>query len=65
MFRSAQTLRMRCAVCLKFPCTARDVLRSRGREFYETGTQRSQRWQILLKITETLWKNSLIIAKDV
>jgi hypothetical protein len=28
------------AVCLKFPCTARDVLRSGGREFYNTGKLR-------------------------
>jgi hypothetical protein len=34
------------AVCLKFPCTACGVPRSRGREFYNTATQRlTQRWQ--------------------
>jgi hypothetical protein len=34
------------AVCLQFSCTARDVLRSRGREFYNTATQRlTERWQ--------------------
>jgi hypothetical protein len=38
------------AVCLKFPCTARDALRSRGREFYNTSTQRlTQRWQKYVK----------------
>jgi hypothetical protein len=45
----------------------RDVLRSRSREFYSTGIQcLTQRWQkCVWKMTETLWKSSLIIAKDV
>jgi hypothetical protein len=34
------------AVCLKFPCTARDALRSRGKGLYNIGIQRlTQRWQ--------------------
>jgi hypothetical protein len=40
MFRLGRTVRMRCRVCLKFPCTARDVLRSQGREFYNVAIQR-------------------------
>jgi hypothetical protein len=33
------------AVYLKFPCTARDVLRNGGREFYNNGVQRlTQCW---------------------
>jgi hypothetical protein len=47
------------AVCLKFSCTARDVLRSRGREFYGTGIQRpNQCWQCVLKMMEILWKTA-------
>jgi hypothetical protein len=43
----------------------RDVLWSRGREFYNTGIQHlTQCWQAL-KMTDTLWKNSHITAKDV
>jgi hypothetical protein len=54
------------AVCLKSPCTARDGLRSRGRECYNIGVQRlTQRWQSVLKMTGTLWKNSFIIGKVV
>jgi hypothetical protein len=43
----------------------RDVLRNRGREFYNTGVQRLiQRWQKRVENEDTV-KNSLIIAKDV
>jgi hypothetical protein len=55
------------AVCLGFPCIARDVLRGRGRELYNTGIQRlTERWQrCVLKMTENFRKNRPIIAKDV
>jgi hypothetical protein len=44
----------------------RDVLRSRGRDFYNTGIQGlTQRWQKCIKM-KTFWgKNNLIIEKDV
>jgi hypothetical protein len=57
MFRVGRTVRMWCVVCLKFPCTARDVLWSRGGESYNNGTKGpNQRWQNGLKMTEYLWK---------
>jgi hypothetical protein len=40
----------------------RVVLRSRGRECYNSGIQRLTLRGKVLKMTETLWKNSLIIA---
>jgi hypothetical protein len=46
MFRSGETLRMLFAVSLKFSCTARDVLQSRGREFYKNISKiLTQLWQ--------------------
>jgi hypothetical protein len=42
----------------------RNVLRSRGREFYNIGVQSLiQRWQKRVEMTGTLWKNRHIIEK--
>jgi hypothetical protein len=44
----------------------RNVLGSRGKEFDNAVTQHLiQRWQKSVKMTGILWKNRLIIAKDV
>jgi hypothetical protein len=51
-------------VCLQFPCTARDVLRSGGTNF--TTLLHSVLFNIgktVLKTAGTLWKNSLIVVK--
>jgi hypothetical protein len=54
------------AVCLKFPCAARDVLRSRGGDFITLVYGVLLNFgRSVLKMTETLWKNSLISVKDV
>jgi histone-lysine N-methyltransferase SETMAR len=46
--------------------TFRFVLRSRGREFYNTGIQHlTQRWQKCVENEGDFVENSLIIAKDV
>jgi hypothetical protein len=64
MSRLGRTLRVRCRSLLKSPCAARDVLRSRGREFYNIGIHRfTQRWQMCIGNDEDSWKNSVIIAK--
>jgi hypothetical protein len=66
MFWLQQTLQMHCHTCLKFPCTAHDVLQSRGKEFYNTDVQcLTQHWQKCVENVVTLCKNSLIIAKYV
>lgn len=43
----------------------RDVLRRRGKQFYNVTKRLTQRRQTVLQMTETLWENSLIIANDV
>jgi hypothetical protein len=43
-----------------------DVPRSRGRKVYNSGVERlTQCWQNAMKITGTVWKNNLLIAKGV
>jgi hypothetical protein len=64
MFRLGRTQRRGVAVCLKFSCTARDVLRSGNSEFYNTDIQRlTHRWQKYVENDGNLWKNSVKIAK--
>jgi hypothetical protein len=56
------------SVCLKFPCTAQSVLRSRSRGFYNADVlSLSQSWYKCVENDreETLGENILVIAKDI
>jgi hypothetical protein len=53
------------AVCLQFPCTARGVLRSRGRELYICIQRLTERWEKCDENDGDFVGNDIIIAKKI